>query len=514
MSATIDSDTIQVLASGVALDRSRRFDPRRESQIGEEDGRIRVPDPQGLPWRRICQLSFRNGKNLPEVGTGWFAGPRTIITAGHCLWHSRKKKADGKASRMVIIPGRDGEDDTEQDRALGKLKATRFSAHPKWMESRDINFDIGCIHLDEDPNDDIGAWEFASAEDDSLNGACVNVAGYPVVGPNREQINGTELFCHNDRVLAMLGTRLFYSTDTHAGQSGGPVWVLREPDAPPVVVGVHTYGEKKAPEEVGEANSATRLTDGLIDLIDTWVKHEGEEEAFVPAEVARAAGEVPGAHPAEREDVSEPVDADGAGGLALARLRHFANERDPGRGTRGAADDGRESGMISSPVTDITEALVLAVSEVEAMTGRLLRRVRAQQKLDLYASILTLILSSALFAAMQPENTDGNLTSIKITIGLLTIFSAILALVAKRMGGGEGSLLAKYTDLQALAFDARMQLGMLPKEGVTTDGLEKAVETITKLTGERHRLEASDFLFRDGGIGMWLLGVSKDEPGR
>ena len=539
MSLPVESGAVQVLASGFALDGSRRFDPRiRESQIGDEDGRIRVPDPDGLPWRRICQLTFRNANRVREYGTGWFVGPRTIITAGHCVWHAGKKKVDresglmlnGKAGEMTIIPGRDGEDDTSEDRRFGILKASRFSAHPKWMKSRDVNFDIGCIHLDEDAHEDIGVFEFASTEDDSLKGVCVNVAGYPTFAPNLKLVKGTELYCHNDKLLAAAGSRLYYAADTWGGQSGGPVWVLPDAETPPVVVGVHAYGEKKAPSDVGEANSATRLTDGMVDLIDAWISSEGEEEAFVPAEVARAAGTVPaipGTSEAETEAVESGRDASTA--LAIERLRHFANESDPGR-------EARESGVLDPTLSHVTDAMQSALSQVERMTGRLLRRVRAQAKLDLFASILTLILSSTLFAAMQVDSgvsaaemvvaveaakaaTEGETVTAaswtwfgaaKVAIGLLTILSAILALVAKRMGGGEGSLLAKYTDLQTLAFDARMQLAMITTEGANDENVKKAVDTVTKLSSERHRLEASDFLLRDGGFGMWLLGVGED----
>ena len=508
----VNTDAIQVLSSGLALDGSRRFNPRRESRIGEEDGRILVPDPSGLPWRRICQLSFRNGKGIPERGTGWFAGPRTIVTAGHCLWHRNKKGEDGKSRTITITPGRHGKDDDDPDRRFGILKSNRFSAHPKWIDGRGVPFDFGCIHLDEDAAEEIGAFEFASAEDSGLTGACVNVAGYPITAPDGRGTRGTDLYAHNDQVLAMLGTRLFYATDTQPGQSGGPVWVVTEEGAPPTVIGIHAYGEGNAPGEVGEANSATRLTDGFVQLIETWIGSEGEEEAFVPAEVARKAAEVPavpgtGVSEEDAPGTDADLPEDVRTGLAARRIEHFVRENAP--------EMAAESGTLDPVLANVSSALDVAIDQVEAMTGRLLRRVRAQQKLDLYASILTLVLTSSLFAAIQIDQAlpsgERGVHWGALALGLLTIFSAILALVAKRMGDGGEGLLSRYSDLQVLAFDARMQRATLPVEGVTEQRIEDVVTTISNLTAERHRLEASDFLFRDGGWVMRILGVGNPD---
>ena len=49
-----------------------------ESVLGPDD-RVQVPDPENAPWRMVCALTIvsRNGGTQP--GTGWLAGPRTVM---------------------------------------------------------------------------------------------------------------------------------------------------------------------------------------------------------------------------------------------------------------------------------------------------------------------------------------------------------------------------------------------------------------------------------------------------
>jgi V8-like Glu-specific endopeptidase len=74
-----------------------------ESVIGTDD-RIRVLDPETMPWRMICSLEI-SGRTGKGIGTGWFVGPKTIITAGHCVYHPN---FGGWANEIKIYPGRYG----------------------------------------------------------------------------------------------------------------------------------------------------------------------------------------------------------------------------------------------------------------------------------------------------------------------------------------------------------------------------------------------------------------------
>src|SRR4051794_24962558 len=56
-----------------------------ESVIGRDE-RQRVLDTDLTPWRKICSLQMRGALGSGVIGTGWLVGPRTVITAGHCVF--------------------------------------------------------------------------------------------------------------------------------------------------------------------------------------------------------------------------------------------------------------------------------------------------------------------------------------------------------------------------------------------------------------------------------------------
>ena len=140
------------------------------------------------------------------------------------------------------------------------------------------------------------------------------------------------------------------------------------------------------------------------------------------------------------------------------------------------------------------------------MIARLLRRCRVQQRLDLWSSILTLVLGSTLFAASQAQDKEAALW-----LGIGTVAAAIVSLIAKRMGGGEGGLMAKYVDLHSVSAEARLHADTLRHKrrsgiAVTDADTDKALDTTRRLTKEKGWMEASDFLFPDDGFMMSLLG--------
>ncbi len=70
----------------------------------------------------------------------------------------------------------------------------------------------------------------------------------------------------------MENNRIFYKADTTAGQSGSPIYVLRDAGnfASPVVVGVHAYGAQSTPGSIGPANSGAWIDPGMLKIISGW----------------------------------------------------------------------------------------------------------------------------------------------------------------------------------------------------------------------------------------------------
>ena len=76
--------------------------PALETIIGPVDSRVRILDTDLDPWRMICNLEIVSPLGR-FVGTGWLAGPRTVITAGHCV---SARMMRGNASSIRVTPGR------------------------------------------------------------------------------------------------------------------------------------------------------------------------------------------------------------------------------------------------------------------------------------------------------------------------------------------------------------------------------------------------------------------------
>ena len=93
-------------------------DPHLETVIGPDD-RILVKDTSRFPWRAIAQLEItpQAGNAGPLIGTAWFAGPKTLITAGHCVSRSRTNW------RLGAIDNGQLQENTDQTRrSIGTLQ--------------------------------------------------------------------------------------------------------------------------------------------------------------------------------------------------------------------------------------------------------------------------------------------------------------------------------------------------------------------------------------------------------
>jgi V8-like Glu-specific endopeptidase len=226
---------------------------------------VRILDTELAPWRRICALAI-SSPGGDFIGTGWFVGPRTIITAGHCVFH---EGMDGWATRIAVSPGRNG-----TEFPYDTVTATRFSSLNLWVDSADPDFDIGAIHLDEPIGDLVGWFGVAALSTSELPGFFVNISGYPSV-PGF----GTQQYFHANRILRVTGRRIFYDVDTAGGQSGSPVWIYRSDGADPTAVGIHAYGVGGTPADLGiTANSAPRIIPEVLNQIKGWVQEDGRRE--------------------------------------------------------------------------------------------------------------------------------------------------------------------------------------------------------------------------------------------
>lgn len=233
-----------------------------ESVIGV-DMRERILETDLDPWRMVCALRMSSASGGSAIGTGWLAGPRTIVTAGHCVHH--QGFFNGWAQTIEVSAGRNG-----SEFPFKTITSTRFSSVDLWVNTADPDFDIGCIHLDEPLGEQVGWFAFGSLPPAQLEGHMVNISGYP-----GDRGNGTEQYFHANRVLHVGDRRVFYDVDTFGGQSGAPVWIHETEDGPPVAVAIHAYGTGGTPFDLGiTANSAPRIIPEVFNQITAWVDQD------------------------------------------------------------------------------------------------------------------------------------------------------------------------------------------------------------------------------------------------
>jgi V8-like Glu-specific endopeptidase len=224
-----------------------------EVVIGTDD-RIRITGTTNYPWRTICSLLVTAQDNSRWIGTGWLVGHRTVITAGHVIYiHSR----GGWVKNVEVIPGRNG-----ASRPYGSCQSSALRSVTGWTKNRKRSHDYGAIILPSNCpyGQQLGYFGYGNYSSSTLRNLTVNISGYPGDKPS-----GTQWW-HARKVSNVNSRTLVYNIDTAGGQSGSPVWRVK--DGKRYAVGIHTNGSSSG-------NSATRITKPVFDNIKKW-KAEGQ----------------------------------------------------------------------------------------------------------------------------------------------------------------------------------------------------------------------------------------------
>jgi glutamyl endopeptidase len=226
--------------------------PIAAETVHGSDGRTQITSTSIYPWRATASLLITAQDNSQWIGTGWFIGPKTLATAGHCVCikGSGVPGRDGFVKKIVVMPGRNG-----SSLPYGSVTSTNFRSVKGWSDSGKEEFDYGAIILPTNLGNTVGWFGLASYGDGDLNGKTVNIAGYPGDKPS-----GT--LWYDAGSVASLGARkIYYDIDTAGGQSGAAVYRIINGNR--YGVGIHAYGGSTT-------NSATRITKPVFDNFVAW----------------------------------------------------------------------------------------------------------------------------------------------------------------------------------------------------------------------------------------------------
>ena len=216
------------------------------------DNRMQVQETEKYPFRAIASLLITAKDGSQWVGTGWFISPRTLITAGHCVYITNSPLAgrNGWVKSIQVLPGRNAE-----SLPFGCVTSTQFWTVTGWADSGDENFDYGAIVVPTGLGKTVGIFGFASLSDDKLMDTVALVTGYPA-----DKDDGT-MWTDKKQIAAVGASKIHYDIDTAGGQSGAPVYEVE--NGKPVAVAVHAYGG-------ATTNSGTRISPPVFNNLTNW----------------------------------------------------------------------------------------------------------------------------------------------------------------------------------------------------------------------------------------------------
>jgi glutamyl endopeptidase len=216
------------------------------------DNRVKINNTSAYPWRVHASLLITAADNSQWIGTGWFIGPHTLMTAGHVVYikNSGVPGRDGWVKRIQVMPGRNG-----SALPYGSVTSTSFRSVTGWTGSGDQHYDYGAIIIPRELGNTVGWFGFGVFSDADLTAAVVNISGYPGDKPS-----GTQWY--DARRVDSVGPRkVFYDIDTFGGQSGSAVY--RIIDGGRYGVAIHAYGG-------ATTNSGTRIVQPVFNNMVAW----------------------------------------------------------------------------------------------------------------------------------------------------------------------------------------------------------------------------------------------------
>jgi len=225
--------------------------PHAETVHGPDD-RVQITDTAAYPWRAHASLLITAQDGSRWIGTGWFIGPHTLITAGHVVYikNSGVPGRDGWVRTIDVMPGRNGD-----SLPYGTVRSSNFRSVTGWTNDGDENFDYGAIIIPTALGDTTGWFGFAVYTDEDLLSAVGNISGYPGDKPT-----GTQWFDAR-RIASVNNRKVYYDIDTAGGQSGSAVFRAINGDR--YSIAIHAYGG-------ATTNSGTRIIKPVFDNMIAW----------------------------------------------------------------------------------------------------------------------------------------------------------------------------------------------------------------------------------------------------
>lgn len=226
--------------------------PPRAETVHGPDNRVKITNTSVYPWRVHASLLITAADGSGWIGTGWFIGPHTLMTAGHVVYikNSGVPGRDGWVRSIDVMPGRNG-----ASLPYGKVTSKNFRTVTGWANSGDENFDYGAIIIPTDLGSTTGWFGFGVYSDANLTASVGNISGYPGDKPA-----GTQWYDAH-KIASVNARKVYYDIDTFGGQSGSGVYRIISGGR--YGVAIHAYGG-------ATTNSGTRIVTPVFNNMVAW----------------------------------------------------------------------------------------------------------------------------------------------------------------------------------------------------------------------------------------------------
>ncbi len=468
-----------------------------------------VADTHAMPHAAICQIRRPDGSEEGALhGSGFFIGPRLILTAGHIV---------ANQSELIVVPGKNGGGIGAGAEPFGRFRTTQFRPHDSYgVDGSD--HDMALIFVPE--ANAVGPDRYFDLVEE-LNQSRpegVVVSGYAArwyandqiehfvnntIDPNRQHMMGGYI-----RDLPTDET-FSYNIQTLGGTSGSPVYWIEDTGAGARahLVGVHVAAHDES------TNLGCRITGGKL----TWIRKVAAEWdqtlTFAMGRYAQglsaSAADARRRAPARPKTASDPRPAaaaqrDGPSANAHATAQEvitpFYDPADPASALVCQADafsQAREEWFAGVPNTTVFPHSAICLLEMQDAAGNTARGTGFYIGRNRILTCAHNLHNQASVTIIPGKNGNGGGET--EPFGRTTVTSASWRIPASYAGSNKGTDLAVIDNVpigapNGLWFDELEDLNQSRPEGVVVCGYSSRSEKVPELTraidGFRQHLHA------------------------
>lgn len=161
----------------------------------------------------VVYLYSKNGTTTYIRGSGFIVSDHVIATCAHCLYDNNSFNTNYQV-RIY---------DTNGTSVIATYNAKELHIPSQYYNNQSIDYDYGLIYVDEDLSTYGKISLGLPTNNFKLTSQTVNVSGFPILV--NDTLNFSRYYGVGNIISATTDYRIYYTTYTSGGNSGGPVYI-------------------------------------------------------------------------------------------------------------------------------------------------------------------------------------------------------------------------------------------------------------------------------------------------